>query len=304
MSEHLHTTSDSYQANKFALTAALTITALIMLVELVGGWLSNSLALISDAGHMLTDSAALILALFAIWFSRKPATAEKTYGFYRSEILAALFNGILLILIAGYIFYEAILRFINPSSVNGLLMLWVAVVGFIANLAGALILLKAEKGNLNVKAAFWHIVSDTLSSAGVIVGAVLIYFTGFYLIDPIIGLIIGVVILRGAWGVLKEAVDILLEATPRDLKLEEVAEFLRKIIGVRQVHDLHIWTISSGMRTLSAHVLVDDCLLSSCSDIANNIKNVLKEKFFISHATLEFECESCSDGLVCKINSR
>ena len=289
MSEHKHISSEDYTANITALILAFSITALMMLVEFVGGFLSGSLALISDAGHMLTDTSALALALFALWFSRRPATPEKTYGFYRSEILAALLNGSLLIIIAGYIFYEAFRRFINPSEVNSLLMLSVAGVGLVVNLIGAFILSKGGRENLNVRAAIWHIISDAVSSVGVIVGGLIILFTGFFIIDPIIGFSIGIVILKGAWGVVRESVDILLEATPKDINFEAVMQSFKDIKGVRDIHDLHIWTITSGLRALSAHVLIEDALVSECAEISKELKRTLKEKFAITHATLEFE---------------
>lgn len=301
MHEHKHSRAEEYGANRNALTLALSITALMMVVEFVGGILSGSLALISDAGHMLTDTGALALALFALWFSRKPATTEKTYGFYRAEILSALLNGALLIVIAGYIFYEAIQRFISPTEVQGLLMLSVAGVGLVANLAGAFILSKGSKENLNVRAALWHIISDALSSVGVIIGGLIILFTGLFIVDPIIGFIIGLVILRGAWRVVRESVDILLEATPKDLKHEEVKKAICGVKGVRDVHDLHIWCISSGLRALSAHILIDDTLVSRCGSISRDLKKILREKFMIEHATLEFESESCPEGMVCRI---
>ena len=300
MHEHKHSSSETYGTNRNALALALSITTLMMVVEFVGGLISGSLALISDAGHMLTDTGALALALFALWFSRRPATAEKTYGFYRVEILSALLNGSLLVVIAGYIFYEAIQRFINPSEVQGMLMLAVAGIGLLANLIGAFILSKGSKENLNVSAALWHILSDALSSVGVIIGGLIIIFTGVFIIDPIIGALIAVVILRGAWRVIRESVDILLEATPKDIKYEEVEQAM-KIEGVKDIHDLHIWTITSGMRALSAHVLIDDTLISECGNVSKKIKNILLEKYSIDHVTLEFECESCPQGLVCRI---
>jgi len=301
MHEHKHSHAEEYGSNRNALAIALSIAALMMVVEFVGGLFSGSLALLSDAGHMLTDTSALALALFALWFSRRPATTEKTYGFYRAEILAALLNGSLLILIAAYIFYEAVQRLINPTEVIGGLMLGVAIIGLAANLVGAFVLSRASKGNLNVKAALWHILSDAFSSVGVIVGGLIIIFTGQTMVDPIIGLVIGVVILRGAWRIVRESVDILLEATPRDIKHEEVEKAMLSVKGVKDIHDLHIWAISSGMRALSAHVLIDDVLVSQCGEVSRTLKKILKGKFGISHATLEFECRSCPEGLVCRI---
>lgn len=305
MTVHAHKKAvEEYGTNRNALALALSITTLMMVVEFVGGIISGSLALLSDAGHMLTDTGALALALFALWFSRRPATTEKTYGFYRVEILSALLNGSVLIVIAGYIFFEAVQRFISPTEVQGTLMLVVAVIGLVANLLGAFILSKGSKENLNVKAALWHIISDALSSVGVIIGGLIIIFTGIFIVDPIIGFIIGIVILRGAWKVVRESVDILLEATPKDIKHEEVKKVLCDVEGVWDVHDLHIWTITSGLRALSAHILIDDTLVSKCGDVSKDLKKILKEKFSISHATLEFECGSCPEGIVCRIEKK
>ena len=301
MHQHKHSRAEEYGTYRNALVLALSITALMMAVEFAGGILSGSLALISDAGHMLTDAGALALALFALWFSRKPATAEKTYGFYRAEILSALLNGSVLIVIAGYIFYEAIRRFMNPTEVQGMLMLGVAGIGLAANLAAAFVLSRGSKKNLNVRAALWHVLSDAFSSAGVIIGGLIILFTGVFIVDPIIGFVIGLVILRGAWKVVRESVDILLEATPKDIKHEEVKKTLCEVKGVREVHDLHIWTITSGMRALSAHVLIDDTLVSRCGGVSRDLKKTLRDKFLIDHVTLEFECKACPEGLVCRI---
>jgi cobalt-zinc-cadmium efflux system protein len=180
-------------------------------------------------------------------------------------------------------------------------MLGIAAVGLAANLAGAYILSKGSRENLNVRAALWHVLSDAFSSVGVIIGGLIILFTGAYIVDPIIGFIIGIVILRGAWRLVRESVDILLEATPRDIKHAEVERAMGKVKGVKEVHDLHIWTITSGMRALSSHVLIDDTLVSKCAEVSRELKKILKEKFRIDHATLEFECESCPEGLVCRI---
>ncbi|MEM2954790.1 MAG: cation diffusion facilitator family transporter [Candidatus Nanoarchaeia archaeon] len=303
MSPH-HNLDKEFSSDFKALIFAIFLTATIFLVELIGGFLTKSLALMSDAGHMLTDLSALGLALFALWFSKLPSTKERTYGFYRAEVLAALFNSSLLIFIAGYIFYEAFQRVLNPPIVRGGLMLFVAVVGLIANILGIFLLSKGSKKNINIKAAFWHVVSDALSSLGVIAGGLIIIFSRFYIIDPIIGFVIGIVILRGALNLLFEAIDILLEATPKDIDIEKIVDEFKKVEGVLDVHDLHIWTISSGMRAFSAHILIEDSLVSKCADISKSLKRILSDKFNIMHATLEYECESCSEGAICTITRR
>lgn len=311
--DHLSHVMD-FEKNRRVLICALLITASMILVEVVGGFVSGSLALLSDAGHMVTDAGALAMALLALWFSRRPATHEKTYGFYRIEILSALLNGSVLVAIAGFIFYQAINRMFNPQPVESGLMMAVAVIGLLANLLSAFILSRGGKDNLNVSGALWHVISDALSSVGVIVAAAVIYFTGFYLIDPIIGFLIALIILRGAVRLVRESTDILLEATPKDIKLEKVAERLKKdISGIKDVHDIHIWTITSGLRALSAHILVDDLLVSDCGNLSRRIKELLRQEFHIEHATIEFECEKCppcrasgeaGDGpLVCSIKT-
>jgi cobalt-zinc-cadmium efflux system protein len=301
MSVHEHITSDSYGKNRSALVFALAITVVIMAVEVVGGLLSGSLALLSDAGHMLTDAGALGLALFALYFSRKPATDERTYGFYRLEVLSALLNGALLILIAGFIFFEAFQRFFHPRQVDGVLMLAVAAVGLLANLLAAAVLSRGSRENINVKGALFHVLSDAFSSCGVLVGGLVIIFRGYLLIDPIIGAVIGILILRGAFELVTESVDILLESTPRDVSLSAVAGAIKKTKGVLDVHDLHIWTIAPGLHALSTHIHVDDALLSDCGDISKEIKVVLRKKFRITHVTLEFECEKCKGPIICPI---
>jgi len=304
-----------FEKNKKALFFAFFITSSMILVEVIGGYVSGSLALLSDAGHMLTDAGALALALFALWFSRRPATHEKTFGFYRVEILSALLNGSVLVAIAGFIFYQAILRIINPQPVEGGLMMVVAVIGLVANLIAAFVLSHGGKDNLNVQGALWHVISDALSSVGVIIAAAIIYFTGFYLVDPIIGFVIALVILRGALRLVFESVDVLLEATPKDVDIKKIIDCIKRdISGIRDVHDIHVWTITSGLRALSAHILVEDLMVSDCSNVARRVKEILRQEFHIEHATIEFECEKCppcrasgeaGDGpMICSINKK
>jgi cobalt-zinc-cadmium efflux system protein len=215
----------------------LSITVGVMIAEIIGGLLANSLALLSDAGHMLTDTLALSLSLAAMRFARKPPTPAKTFGFYRLEILAAFFNGMLLFVISVYIFYEAYHRITEPREINGIFMLVVAAIGLLANGAGIAILRKSSRRSLNVRSAFFHLVGDTVSSAGVIVGGLVIIYTGWHLVDPIISIFIGMLILRGAYSLVKESIDILLEATPSDLHMEEIIGDLVRIIILPK-----IWT--------------------------------------------------------------
>ena len=276
----------------------LSITAVIMIAEIIGGLLANSLALLSDAGHMLTDILALGLSVVAMRFAQKPPTSSKTYGFYRLEILAAFFNGLLLLFISLYIFYEAYQRLLQPKEIKGLVMLVVAAIGLLANGVGILVLRKSAHKNLNVKSALFHIVGDTISSVGVIGGGLLILYTGWYLVDSVISIFIGMLILRGAYSLVKESVDIFLEATPKDIDIEELLDNVRKIEGVKEIHHLHLWTITSGIYAISAHVVIDDLLTSTSATILKEIERLLQGKYSIEHTTIQFECESCGDDLV------
>ncbi len=289
------------------LLVALSITVLMMIVEAVGGWLSNSLALLSDAGHMLTDNFALLLSFFAMKFAAMPATERKTFGFHRLEILAALLNGIVLVVLSIYIMYHAYLRMIHPQPVEGKLMLVIAIIGLIANIAGAFFLYKHSHANLNIRGAYLHIVGDALSSVGVVIGGVVILYTGWYLIDPILSIMISLVIIYGAWSLVRESVNILLEAVPAHIDIDTVASEIAKVQGVREAYHIHIWTITSGVYAMSAHVLIDDRLVSGSRNIVDNIRNMLSRKFNVIHSTIELECDRCEIGQVCSLpvgNSR
>lgn len=287
-----------HNANQRKLFIALLITAIVMIAEIIGGLLANSLALLSDAGHMLTDILALGLSLAAMKLAQKPPTSSKTFGFHRLEILAAFFNGMLLCFISFYIFYEAYHRLVQPEEIKGLFMLVVAFIGLLANGAGILLLRKSVHTSLNVKSAFFHIVGDTISSGGVILGGVLILYTGWYLVDPLLSIFIGLLILRGAYALIMESIDIFLEAIPKDINMEELLDELRKIKGVKEVHHIHLWTITSGINAMSAHVLIDDLLTSSSAHILKEIKSLLHNKYKIKHSTIQFESKACGDPLL------
>ena len=269
-------------------TFGLTFTYFI--VEVIGGIVTNSLALLADAAHMLTDVGGLALALFAMWMAQRPANAEKTYGYYRVEILAALANALVLFFISFYILYEAYRRFQEPPEVNSLPMLAVAAVGLAVNLVGIYNLRSGSKESLNVQGAFLEVVSDMLGSIGVIVAGLIMYFTGWYYADPIFSVLIGLFILPRTWILTKQAVNVLLEATPAHINLKAVEEAMRSIPGVAAVHDLHVWTITSGMDSLSAHiVLAEGTLLQSGQKILETLNTQLKEKFGLEHTTIQIE---------------
>jgi cobalt-zinc-cadmium efflux system protein len=299
---HIHQPIDpdhgEHGANQGKLFIALLITAIVMIAEIIGGLLANSLALLSDAGHMLTDILSLGLSLAAMKLAQKPPTPSKTFGFHRLEILAAFFNGMLLCFMSFYIFYEAYHRLVQPEEIKGLFMLVVAFIGLLANGAGILLLRKSAHTSLNVKSAFFHIVGDTISSGGVILGGVIILYTGWYVVDPLLSIFIGLLILRGAYALIVESIDIFLEATPKDINMEELLDELCKIQGVKEVHHIHLWTITSGINAMSAHVLIDDRLISSSAHILKEIKSLLHNKYKIEHSTIQFESESCGDDLL------
>jgi len=266
-------------------------------VEVIGGFLTNSLALISDAGHMLTHLFALLVSLFALFFAAKPPTEKKTYGFYRLEILAALFNGIMLFMITVWIFYEAYQRFMHPESISSGKMFMVACIGLVANITCAYILKGNGHGHsLNVRSAFLHMLGDTLSSVGVIIGAGIIYYTNWFIIDPIISVLICVLILIWSYKLVMESVDVLLEATPKGINIDKVIESLKQIPGIDNAHDIHVWTITSGMYSMSGHIDTKDMLISETTRLSKEINRILGEKFKIGHTVIQFGCE-------CKINN-
>ncbi len=291
-----------FQKNRKALRIAIAVTGAIMIVEIIGGFLANSLALLSDAGHMLTDASSLILSLIALRLTNRPSSATRTYGFYRMEILAALINGATLVLISAWIFYEAYQRLRTAEAVDSLTMLGVAAVGLAANGIAAWAMLSASKENLNIRGAYLHILGDLLSSVGVLGGGLVIYFTGWYWIDPVLSVGICVVILRGAVLLVKESVNILLEAVPKEMDLREVQESLRSLPGVKDTHHVHLWTISSGIYALSAHILIDNVMMSETGKIIQEVNRLLLTKFKISHTTIQLECENCQEGFHCTMD--
>ncbi|WP_341280661.1 cation diffusion facilitator family transporter [Paenibacillus sp. FSL H8-0537] len=275
--------------NKVGLIIALSITVGIMFLEFFGGLLTGSLALLADSGHMLSDVSALILSLVAVWFASKPASKTKTYGFYRFEILAALFNGIALFVIAGFIVWEAYHRLFDPPAVASGSMMLIALVGLLANLASAWALMRKGDvhNNLNVRSAYLHVLGDALGSVGAVLAGLLIYLFDWNIADPIISVIVSVLILRSAWNIIKQTLHILMEGTPPSIDHEKVKRVLAAIEGVIDVHDLHIWTITSGLDSLSCHLLVeDDC---DSQHILQQALGRIEQQFGISHTTIQIE---------------
>jgi cobalt-zinc-cadmium efflux system protein len=269
---------------------ASAISALYFIAEVVAGFLTNSLALLSDAGHMLSDIGAMALSLFAFRMAKRPATHQSTYGFHRVEILAALFNGLSLWLIVGIIFASAYNRFAQPPVVESFGMMIVAVVGLFVNIAAAAMLHGRHRHNLNLRGAFLHVVSDAIGSVGAIAAGIIMLTTGWYLADPLISIFIGGLILFSSWSLVKESVSVLMQSVPKGIQLEEVRLTIEAVDGVSKVHDLHIWAVTSDIFTLSAHAVVTNG--EDFHEVLNNIEDTLKERFNIEHTTIQLETES------------
>jgi len=274
------------------LTLALAITAVVMLVELVGGWLSGSLALLADAAHMLADVAALGLALVAAWIAQRPATPERSFGFMRLEILAALINGAVLFAIAIGIGIEALRRLQVPQFVNGPLLLGVAAVGFVANLAAVVVLHRGHEHSLNQRAAYLHVLGDLLGSVGALVAGVIVLTSGWMLADPLISVLIGALVLVSAWRLVKESTDVLLEAAPRHIALSDVHDRITSVPGVESVHDLHLWTVTSGVVAMSGHLVVKNP--SDNQPILEAVQRRMRA-LGIQHVTVQVEKEPICD---------
>jgi len=286
---HHHTPAGK---NKRRLAIVLALTTSYMVAEVVGGLLTQSLALLADAGHMLTDVAGLALALFAIRFAERPATPEHTYGYYRIEILAALCNAVVLIGISLYILYEAYERFRNPPEVRSGAMLAVASVGLVVNLIGIYLLRAASKESLNMKGAYFEVMSDMLTSIGVIAAAVIMLTTGWYYADPLISAGIGLFILPRTWLLLRDAVGVLLEGTPADVNVAALREAIGSIAGVAGVHDLHVWSLTSGVNAMSVHAVLGDHGLHD--EVLAAVQQRVTSEFKIAHATVQVECKGCA----------
>lgn len=273
--------------HKSRLVGALALTTTFMAVEVIGGLWTGSLALIADAAHMLTDAGGLALALIAIRFAERPATPQKTYGYVRMEVLSALANAVVLLLLTIYIFYEAYQRFLNPPEILGGPMLAVAVVGLAVNLISMKLLSAGSSESLNVKGAYFEVLSDMLGSLGVIVAAAVVMLTGWTLADPIIGAGIGLFIIPRTWILLKQAIHILMEGTPPEVDIALLERKLLDIPGVTAVHDLHVWTITSGIDAMSCHLVVTDMVQVRAALVS--AQEVMKAGFGLTHTTIQIE---------------
>ena len=274
-------------AGKRALAFVFALTVLFLAAEVVGGLLTGSLALLADAGHMASDAVSLGLALFAVWLAERPATPQRSFGYKRAEILAALANGVTLVAVSLWIFVEAFARLQDPPPVLGGWVLVVAVVGLVVNITGATILTRSGGESLNVEGALRHVTADLLGSVGVIVAAVVVLLTGWRYADPLISVGIGVLILASSWKLLRDSTNILLESSPRGVDAEKVGRSMAAVEGVEEVHDLHIWTITSGFPALAAHVLVGRD--ENCHARRRDLETLLASEFGIEHTTLQVD---------------
>jgi cobalt-zinc-cadmium efflux system protein len=284
--KHEHTVG-ARDGNRRALAMVLALTASFTVVEIIGGLLTGSLALLADAGHMLSDNLSLGVALFAAWLAGRPATPEKSFGYRRAEILAALATGVTLVAISVWVFVEAYERFLEPADVLGGPMLAVAALGLLVNAVGATILYRSGGESLNVQGAMRHVFADALGSVGAMIAALTIILTGWRYADPLISFAIGLLILGSSWTLLRDSTNILLEATPRGLDAGEVGRKMAAAEGVIEVHDLHIWTITSGFPALSAHVLVGG--QEDCHARRRELEELLTRVYGISHTTLQVD---------------
>lgn len=301
---HLSKKGHASDASVTALKRAFFITVGFMSIEFIGGYLANSLALISDAVHMLLDGGALALSLFAAWISKRQAPRGYTYGYQRVEILGALLNGLLIWLIAGFLIFESVDRFRDPPAVQGEWVFWIAAVGLIANLSSLAFLHRSSRENLNVKSAYLHVLTDSLGSVGAMIAGGVIMLTGWRLADPIITVLLALLMLWSSWSLVREAVGILLERSPTHVQLDEIEESLRLLVGVESVHDLHVWALSSGSVALSVHLVCEK--ERDPAELLHEAIHILEERFSITHTTIQVEpegaeltthCSSdCGDG--------
>jgi cobalt-zinc-cadmium efflux system protein len=298
---HSHFGDPNSQTTK-RLSLSLGLTAAFVIFEVLAGVFGNSLALLTDAAHNFTDVIALGLSWYALRAAAQPAHAGKTFGYHRVGILVALVNSTTLILISLGIFYEAWVRFIRPVQVNAGVLIGVGLVAFIINAGTAWLVKGGSEHDLNLRSTFLHLMGDVLSTAGAVIAGVIIYFTKANWLDPLVSVLIGLLILYNAWGILRDAMNILLESTPQDVDIKLMVDDLVKVEGVLGVHDLHVWSLTQSLRTMSAHILTEDISISAGADIQRKVNEVLHHRYNVGHATLQLECVGCDpDTLYCDI---
>ncbi len=297
---HTHAHEHRFESSQRRLALAFWTQLAFFAVELVGGILTNSLALLADAGHMLSDVGALGLSLLALQWAAKPATSRKTFGYHRLEILVALINGLALWAMAGYIFYEAAGRLLQPPAISSTPLIIIASLGLLVNLLGMYILLPERAHSINLRSAFIHLSADSFGSLAAVVAGLAIYWRGWYWFDPVAGVVVGAMIVISSWQLVWEAAEILLESTPRHIDLDEVQQSLEGHPQVLEVHDLHIWTIASGIFALSVHVTIDNHLNRDC--LTGELEELLHQRFGLEHNTIQIEGPDFHDPRVCPLH--
>jgi len=288
---HSHDQHATPTRQRLILSIIATIT--FVLVEAITGYLSHSLALMSDAGHNFADALALIFAWYGVWIARKPSTARRTFGYHRVGTLAALVNSVSLVVIALLVFWEAINRLRHPEPVHSTPMIIVALLAILMNTVISLWLRGGAKKDLGVRSAYLHMLGDAISAAGVVVAGLIVAFTGASIADPVVSILIGILILWSSWGILKESVNVLLEAIPAGMNMIEVEQAIANVHGVLEVHDLHVWTIGSGMICCSCHVMVNEQSVRSGENVLRAVTEKLEHNFGIAHTTIQVEVEGC-----------
>ncbi|HET6597472.1 MAG TPA: cation diffusion facilitator family transporter [Anaerolineales bacterium] len=303
-SSHIHVhLREAAKQTTWRLSLSLFLTLAFVAIEAGAGIFANSLALLTDAAHNLTDVIALGLTWFAVRITSQPANAQRTYGYHRAGILVALLNSTTLVLISLGIFYEAYHRFVKPPEVESGILIGVGLIAVVINLGTALLVHRGSEHDLNLRSAFVHLMGDVLSTVGAVIAGVIIYFTNANWLDPLVSVLIGFLILYNAWGILRDAVDILLESTPRDVNIPAMVKDIAQVDGVLGIHDIHVWSLTQSLRTMSAHILTDDVHISAGAEIQRQINEVLAHRYNITHATLQLECVDCfPDSLYCDLN--
>ena len=295
---HKHLPNIKQNTSEKNLFITMALNFLITIAEVIGGFISGSLSLISDALHNFSDGIAIIIAYIAMRLSKKPKTLKYTFGLKRAEIIAAIINASTLIIISFFLIKEAIERFTNPPQITGSLMLIVASLGLIANVAGTLLLKNGSKNNLNIRAAYFHLLSDAVSSLAVIIGALFIIFYKINWIDPLLTILISVYILKETYKIVKESVDVMMMSSPEGVDLNELKFLVETIPGVKNIHHVHIWKLNDNDTHFEAHIDVDDITISETSEIQKQIEDKLHERFEINHTTLQFECDKCDNKTI------
>ena len=275
------------------LAASIFITLAFVIAEMIAGFFAHSLALLSDAGHNFADALALFFSWYGIWIARKPSTQKRTFGYHRVGIFAGLVNAVSLVAIAILIFWEAVVRLSHPAPVHGAPMIVVALVAIVINGAISYWLRHDAKRDINVRSAYFHMLGDAISAAGVVLAGLLIVFAGAPIADPIVSILIGLLILWSSWGILQESVNVLLEAIPKGMNMDEVEQTIAGVTGVLAVHDLHVWTIGSGIIACSCHITVGEQSIRSGQDVLRAVNEALEHRFGISHSTIQVEVEGC-----------